>query len=112
MRYTPIRMHPDFLLRKKLLKYNTMNKEIATKIKDSTVYSIASELIRMKVDVLGPIIIVLMNHGSPKDSRMFIVLAPKALETPMEPSPAKNNFLKLKLKIKVRVKVKVSSFLK
>ena len=60
---------------------------MATGTSADMVYSMEPELILMKELSPVPMTMVLRNHGMPKDRRMFMVLAPKEFDTPIEPSP-------------------------
>lgn len=77
-----------------MLKYNVINRAAATSIKPRIVYSIEPDVISINEPSKLSVNMVLINHGNPKDNRIFIVLAPNAFETPIDPSPiTKNNYI-------------------
>lgn len=85
--YTIASTIPNFLDNLNLLKYKHVKRMQATTIKARIVYSIEPESIFRKDEDLAPIRIVLRNHGIPSERRMFMVLAPSELDTPIPPSP-------------------------
>lgn len=91
--YTAISTHPIFLDKRNLLIARVVYKVRATRMRANIVYSMDWESIVMKAEEFAPMRIVFINHGMPRDNRMFMVLAPKEFDTPIDPSPAINNRL-------------------
>lgn len=87
IRYIPISMIPIFLDSRNLFIASVAYKISATNINARIVYSIEPESISIKDDEFAPIRIVFINQGMPRESNIFMVFAPSAFDTPIEPSP-------------------------
>lgn len=86
-KYTTISTQPIFLDKRNLLIARVVYKVKATRMRAKMVYSIDWESIVMNAEEFVPMRIVFMNHGMPRDNSMFMVLAPRAFDTPIDPSP-------------------------
>lgn len=78
---------PSFLDSRNLLITMATYKIKATTMRANIVYANEPDSIWIYAEESVSIINVFMNHGIPRDKRIFIVLAPRALETPIDPSP-------------------------
>lgn len=90
-------MIPVFLDMWNLLKYKVAYKIIDTAISASMVYCMDPDSISTYASGPVPLRIALKNQGNPKDSRIFMVLAPIEFETPIVPSPRIKNYINVYL---------------
>lgn len=82
-----IKMPPVNFDNLNLFRAKVVKRAHATKMSAMIVYSIEPDWITMGLSVLAPSVMVLKNHGMPRENKMAMVLAPKELETPKAPSP-------------------------